>query len=82
VKTYGDKINEQFLNLTQLDTDIRNIVTINKEIQAQDEEFERLIKSGAPLTPSSTKKESSDAIICLIDAILFARSMYFSVYHF
>ena len=45
VEQYGDKINEQFLKISQLDQDLRAIVVENKEMQSEDVAFNELMNS-------------------------------------
>lgn len=69
VSEYGEKINQQFTKLTQLDRDIRSIVINNKEMQAQDDEFDKLMQSEEYIDLAS-KMASIKQIISTLDSFL------------
>lgn len=66
---YGDKINDQYTKLTQLDNDIREIIFANKEMQTQDAEFDALINSET-YTDLASKMASIKQIIASLDSFL------------
>lgn len=69
VSEYGPKITEQFTKLTQLDSDLRDIVVTNKEMQSQDAEFDKLMNSETYLDLAE-KMASMKQIISSLDSFL------------
>ena len=69
VSKYGDKIDEQFTKLSQLDSDIRDIIATNKNMKSQDTQFDELINSDKYLDLSK-KMGSIKQIISSLDSFL------------